>query len=92
MIEKMYWISVIRYLKETSWTKLSWQHLKPDHYFTKIAEYFNGFRDKVQIKSLDERLKKKFFHGRNLDIVDAISEALRELPLNEEEERIFMEF
>lgn len=77
MIEKLYWLSVIKYLNETSCQKLSWKYLKPDHYFTKMQVYFGGLRDKDQIKSLDERLKKKFLLNKNLDLIQAVSVALK---------------
>lgn len=57
----MYLLATVRYSMENKFQKISWGNTKPDKFFVKVSEYFAGIRNKTQIKSLDERLKKKYY-------------------------------
>lgn len=80
----MYWLSVIRYFNEHPLRKLTWKNWKYDNYFKSMEIYFEGQRDRKQIKSLDQRLNKYYFQKKNLDIYQAVPVALAEFNLNEE--------
>lgn len=45
----------------------------------------NRKKDNTQIKSFDQRMKRCFKDGKNIDLTEAICVALKKLPLNEEE-------
>lgn len=45
---------------------------------------FKGRKTNTQIKSFDQRMKKEFMKKKNIDLMEAIEEALKNIGLTEE--------
>lgn len=48
---------------------------------------FKGRKTNTQIKSFDQRMKKEFMKKKNIDLMEAIEEALKNIGLTEEQQQ-----